>query len=95
MLPPYLISLIAMAAVSLVAFIAYGLDKRKAKKGQWRTKESVLLGLGLCGGAVGALLGMQAFRHKTKHWYFWYGLPAILTGQLMLCVWLIWRFLLR
>lgn len=71
MLPPYLISLIAMAAVSLVAFIAYGLDKRKAKKGQWRTKESVLLGLGLCGGAVGALLGMQAFRHKTKHWYFW------------------------
>ena len=71
MLPPYLISLIAMAAVSLVAFIAYGLDKRKAKKGLWRTKEAVLLGLGFCGGAVGALLGMKAFRHKTKHWYFW------------------------
>lgn len=71
MLPPYLISLIAMAAVSLVAFIAYGLDKRKAKKGLWRTKETVLLGLGVCGGAVGALLGMKAFRHKTKHWYFW------------------------
>lgn len=71
MLPPYLISLIAIAAVSLVAFIAYGLDKRKAKKGLWRTKEAVLLGLGFCGGAVGALLGMKAFRHKTKHWYFW------------------------
>lgn len=71
MLPPYLISLIAMALISLIAFIAYGLDKRKAKKGAWRTKEAVLLGMGFCGGAIGALLGMKLFRHKTKHWYFW------------------------
>ena len=62
---PYLIFLIAMAAVSLVAFFAYGLDKRKAKRGRWRTKESVLLGLGFFGGAIGALLGMQVYRHKT------------------------------
>ena len=68
---PYLMLLIAMAAVSLVAFFAYGLDKRKAKRGSWRTKESVLLGLGFFGGAIGALLGMKVYRHKTKHWYFW------------------------
>ena len=71
MLPPFLIALIAIGLISLVALIAYGADKRKAKKGAWRTKESVLLGLGLCGGAPGALLGMKLFRHKTKHWYFW------------------------
>ena len=70
-MPPYIISLIAMLIISIVAFAAYGLDKRKAKKGVWRTKEAVLLGLGFCGGAVGALLGMKVFRHKTKHWYFW------------------------
>ena len=68
---PYLLFLAAMALVSLVAFFAYGIDKRKAKKGHWRTKESVLLGLGFFGGAPGALLGMKVFHHKTKHWYFW------------------------
>ena len=67
---PYLFLLAAMALMSLIAFFAYGLDKRKAKKGAWRTKESVLLGLGFFGGAIGALLGMNAYRHKTKHWYF-------------------------
>lgn len=63
--------LIILAAVSLVAFISYGVDKSKAKKKKWRTPESMLLSLGFFGGAVGALLGMKAFRHKTKHWYFW------------------------
>ena len=89
MLPPYLISLIAMAAVSLVAFIAYGLDKRKAKKGLWRTKETVLLGLGVCGGAVGALLGMKAFRHKTKHWYFWVVNIVGLVLHVVIAAWII------
>lgn len=63
--------LMAYAVVSLVAFVAYGLDKRKAKKNAWRTPESVLLGLGFFGGAVGALIGMNLFRHKTKHFFFW------------------------
>ena len=59
------------AVMSVIAFFAYGLDKRKAKKKKWRTPEAVLLGLGFFGGAVGALLGMNVFRHKTKHFYFW------------------------
>ena len=59
------------ALVSIVAFVAYGRDKRMAKKNAWRTPEKVLLGLGFFGGAVGALLGMYLFRHKTKHFYFW------------------------
>ena len=57
--------------MSLIAFILYGADKRKAKKSAWRIPEAVLLNFGFFGGAVGALLGMKAFRHKTKHWYFW------------------------
>ncbi len=70
--------LTALAVMSLVAFVLYGLDKAKAKAGKWRIKEVTLLGIGLLGGAVGALLGMYCFRHKTKHWYFrvvnWLGL---------------------
>ena len=63
--------LIFVAVMSLISFILYGADKSKAKKNKWRIKESVLLGFGFFGGAIGALLGMSAFRHKTKHWYFW------------------------
>ena len=60
-----------IAFMSIVAFILYGVDKRKAKKGAWRIPEAVLLGWGFFGGACGALCAMKAFRHKTKHWYFW------------------------
>lgn len=57
--------------MSFLAFILYGVDKFKAKRGLWRIPERVLLGFALLGGAVGALVGMNLFRHKTKHWYFW------------------------
>lgn len=57
--------------MNLAAFICYGRDKRLAKKHKWRTPEKLLLGLGFFGGAAGALAGMLAFRHKTRHWYFW------------------------
>ena len=63
--------LAAIVFMSIVAFILYGVDKNKAKRGVWRIPEAVLLGWGFFGGAVGALCAMKAFRHKTKHWYFW------------------------
>ena len=64
-------ALIVYGILSLIAVFLYGGDKRKAKKKRWRTPEAVLLSIGFFGGAAGALLGMQIFRHKTKHWYFW------------------------
>ena len=59
-----------IAVMSLAAFILYAADKKKAKKGKWRTPEATLLGVGFCGGALGALFAMNTLRHKTKHWYF-------------------------
>ena len=47
--------------------------------------------LPLLGGSIGALLGMRTFRHKTKHWYFVWGIPAILLAQIALAVWLLYR----
>lgn len=62
---------IVLATLSVLALILYGADKLRAKKNRWRIPEAILLGLGFFGGAVGALLGMKLWHHKTKHWYFW------------------------
>lgn len=58
--------------LSIITFIAYGADKKKAKDGQYRTKEKTLLLLSFFGGAFGGYPAMLIFRHKTKgeHWYF-------------------------
>ena len=65
------IVLIAFGIISFVAFAMYGVDKLKAINGSWRISEKALLLTSLFGGALGGLLGMQLFRHKTKHWYFY------------------------
>ena len=58
--------------LSLITFIAYGIDKKKAVKKKYRTKEKTLLSLSFFGGAFGGYPAMLIFRHKTKgeHWYF-------------------------
>lgn len=80
-----------LAAVNLVTFTVYGVDKAKARRGAWRVPEKTLFLLPLLGGSIGALLGMRTFRHKTKHWYFVWGIPAILLAQIALAVWLLYR----
>lgn len=80
-----------LIAINLVTFAVYGADKRRARRGAWRVPEKTLFLLPLLGGSGGALLGMRVFRHKTKHWYFVWGVPAILLAQLALAVWLLCR----
>jgi uncharacterized membrane protein YsdA (DUF1294 family) len=81
--------LYAYAVISLIAFFLYWRDKKKAKKHRWRIPEALLLGFGFFGGAVGALLGMNLFRHKTKHWYFWAVNILGLAWQVALAVFLL------
>ena len=73
---------------SLAAFLAMGIDKRRAKLGMWRIPEATLFLLAFLGGAFGATLGMHLFRHKTRHWYFRWGLPLIFLAQLTLAAYL-------
>ena len=80
--------LVWLAVINLLTFIVYGADKRRARKGKWRVPEKTLFLLPLLGGSVGALLGMRVFYHKTKHWYFVWGIPAILLAQIALAVWI-------
>ena len=83
--------LLVLAAVNVITFAVYGADKRRARKGRRRVPEKTLFLLALAGGSVGALAGMYAFRHKTRHWYFVWGIPVILAAQLALAVWLAWK----
>lgn len=75
--------------VNLWSFALMGVDKRRAKrKGARRIRERTLFLSALLGGSPGALLGMWTFRHKTKHWYFVWGIPLILIAQTVLGIWL-------
>ena len=80
--------LVWLAVINLLTFIVYGADKRRARRGKWRVPEKTLFLLPLLGGSIGALLGMRVFHHKTKHWYFVWGIPAILLAQIALAVWI-------
>ncbi len=72
-------SIVYLIIINVIAFFAYGIDKIKAKKGRWRTPESVLLLLAFMGGAAGALAGMLLFRHKTQHKKFTILVPMMLV----------------
>ena len=76
--------------MNLVSFALMGIDKYKAKKKTWRIPEATLFLFAIFGGSLGSTLGMFIFHHKTRHWYFRYGLPLILIVQLV-CIYLLWR----
>src|SRR5574343_80140 len=57
--------IVIYAGASLIAFVAYALDKAAVRAGRWRTQESTLHLLALIGGWPGALLAQRQFRHKT------------------------------
>ena len=80
---------IYLVVVNLAAFLLYGSDKRRAKRGRWRISERNLFLAAILGGSIGALAGMRVFRHKTRHWYFRFGIPLILVLQVLL-VWAVY-----
>ena len=82
-----------LAAINFITFFVYGADKRRAKiPGARRVPEKTLFALALLLGSAGALLGMRVFHHKTRHWYFRFGIPAILFCQIAAGVFVYVRF---
>lgn len=87
---PYLLIISCyLIAINIITFIVYGIDKQKAKKGQWRISEFTLLTLAAIGGSIGAWIGMQVWRHKTQHLKFKFGVPVIIFLQLSFTIYLI------
>lgn len=84
--------IIYLVMINTVAFMLMGFDKRRAKRHAWRIPEKTLFGSALLGGSIGAIAGMQVFRHKTKHLSFQIGMPVILILQIALIIFLAIRF---
>lgn len=76
-----LIVLGILLVTNLYAFLLMRHDKQCAIKNQWRVPEKKLFIAAGCFGALGGVLGMKVFRHKTKHWYFQVFFPAMLVAQ--------------
>lgn len=69
---------------NMVSFLLMGEDKRRARRGAWRISERTLFLSAALFGALGGVLGMRIFHHKTKHLSFRLGFPALLVAQVVL-----------
>lgn len=79
---------IYLLIINILGFALMGIDKRKAIRRQYRIPEKTLFAGSLLGGSIGTWAGMYVFRHKTKHWYFVWGMPFIFflqAGLLLIC----------
>jgi uncharacterized membrane protein YsdA (DUF1294 family) len=65
-------------------------DKKLARAGKYRIPEIRIFFIAIIGGAVGVLLGMELFKHKTKDLKFEIGIPVIIFLQVI-----IYRFFLK
>lgn len=80
--------IVYLLLINALAFVLMLTDKWKAVKHRWRIPERMLLLTAALGGSVGALAGMYLVRHKTRHFRFRFGIPAMLALQLLAAFWL-------
>jgi uncharacterized membrane protein YsdA (DUF1294 family) len=85
--------LLFFGIMTAVGFLAMALDKRRAVRGGWRIPERTLFLIAALGGALGVWLGMELVRHKSRSRKFVFGIPAILTLQIIIAAYAVWRLL--
>ena len=88
----YQILLVYLLLVNAAGFLLMLVDKIKAKRNLWRIPEATLMGVAVIGGSIGAIVGMNLFRHKTKHAKFYIGLPVILVLQIVAVICIVFYF---
>lgn len=70
--------------INMITFFLCGYDKRRSKHHQWRIPERTFFLLSFFGGCYGMYLGMYFFHHKTRKWYFQYGILFLVLGWTIL-----------
>ena len=70
-------------AVNSGAFLLMLWDKSQSRRsGAERISEGMLFFLAALFGSIGVFVGMLAFRHKTRKWYFLIGIPLLILENL-------------
>ena len=82
--PPFMIFVITM---TVVTFLAFGVDKYYAVRNKWRVKESTLFTLSILFGACGGFAGMIVFHHKVNKPGFKVLIPILALGEVALVLW--------
>ncbi len=80
-----------LIVINIITFAVFGIDKKKAIDGKFRIKELTLFVLSLLGGSLGGFIAMHTFHHKTRKWYFKFGIPLILVAWSALIAWLVYK----
>ncbi len=83
---PIWILVLWLALINLILFFTMAADKSRAKRDKRRVPEATLFLMAILGGSIGGIAGMYVFRHKTKHWSFKLGFPAILLLEIAAAV---------
>ena len=78
--------------INIISFFVVVLDKDSARDQQRRISEGVLFFWAIMFGGIGIYLGMFSARHKTRKWYFYFGIPLIIV-QNICCLYLLYQFL--
>ena len=81
-----------LVIMNIIGIAVMGIDKLKAKRHAWRIPEKTLFIISILGGSAGTWAGMYLFRHKTKHWYFVIGMPAIFVLHAAACAYACFRW---
>lgn len=72
--------------INVIGFLAFGIDKCKAKHHMWRIREFTLMAFALLGGGMGCFLGMKIFHHKTRHRLFTIGIPVCIVLNIVFLI---------
>ena len=80
-----------LIVINIITFAVFGIDKKKAIDGKFRIKELTLFVLSFLGGSLGGLIAMHTFHHKTRKWYFKFGIPLILIVWVAMIAWLVYK----
>ncbi|MGJ9457163.1 DUF1294 domain-containing protein [Oceanobacillus sp. CF4.6] len=75
--------------VNMAGFILMYIDKQKAIKQKYRIPERTFWGLAVLGSAIGTYIGMNLFRHKTKHRSFVIGMPILIVINIALITYIL------
>jgi len=87
-----LIILGGLATINIISFFVMVIDKESSRRGHERISEGALFFWAAFFGGIGIYLGMFTIHHKTRKWYFYFGIPLMVIQNLCL-LFLLYQFI--